>query len=129
MFEEFFNKCEIQNPEKISEQQSEKIKATLQKRVAENSQPTKQPTKEENIMKTKSIRTIMIAAVAAVVGTIGIVGAASTILTREQIRDELAEKNSLTEEFQELRDSIAEYQRNNPDANPDKIGEDPNEWE
>ncbi|MCH5205636.1 MAG: hypothetical protein J1F09_01700 [Oscillospiraceae bacterium] len=71
-------------------------------------------------MKTKTIRTFIIAAVAAVVGTVGVVGAASTILTREQIRDELAEKNSYTEEFQEIRNNIAEAQRENPFLNPEK---------
>ena len=98
MFEEFFDKCELQDPEIISASQSEKIKSALQKRVADNS-PQKHSNKEENIMKTKTIRTFIIAAVAAVVGTVGIIGAASTMYNRDEVVNDLAEQNVPTEAY------------------------------
>ncbi|MCH5208081.1 MAG: hypothetical protein J1F04_04280 [Oscillospiraceae bacterium] len=78
MFEEFFDKCEIQYPETVTAEQSEKIKASLRKMVGENSQ-TKKPAKEENIMKTKTIRTVIIAAAVAALGAVGVAGAASIV--------------------------------------------------
>ena len=101
MFEEFFDKCEIQYPETVTAEQSEKIKASLQKMVGENPQ-TKQPAKEGNIMKTKTIRTIVIAAAIAALGAVGVAGAADmgSLSVRKQISEELAEKNVVTEEFE-----------------------------
>ena len=101
MFEEFFEKCEIQNAEKITEEQSENIKAALQEKLAADNSPSKRPTeeKEKNIMKTKSIRTIIIAAAVAVAGLAGVVGATSALLTREEIAADLATKNSASQEY------------------------------
>ena len=101
MFEEFFEKCEIQNAEKITEEQSENIKAALQEKLAADNSPSKRPTeeKEKNIMKTKSIRTVIIAAAVAVAGLAGVVGATSALLTREEIAADLATKNSASQEY------------------------------
>ena len=98
MFEEFFDKCELQDPEIISASQSEKIKSALQKKVADNS-PQKHSNKEENIMKTKTIRTFIIAAVAAVVGTVGVVGAADSLSVR---KISLADKKAADAQFDEF---------------------------
>ena len=105
MFDEFFNNCEMYDPVTVSEDQHESIKSSLQKRLSGNSQPEK-PAKEKKTMKASfKIRTILVAAVAAL-GAVSIAAAASTILTKEQIRDELAEKNSFTEE---LTDKVKEW--------------------
>ena len=106
MFEEFFDKCELHDPEIISASQSEKIKSALQKKVADNSQHT-QTTKEEKPMKTKTIRTFIIAAVAAVVGTVSIIGAASTMYNRDEVVNDLAEQNVPNEAF---FDRVGDYE-------------------
>lgn len=119
-FKEFFNNCEIHDLVTVSEGQSEKISSSLQKRLADNYDPqSEQHTKEKKTMKkTTTIRTLIIAAAIAIMGALSIVGAASTILTkeqswedltREQIRNELAEKNSYTEEFS---DKLQEWKEN-----------------
>ena len=100
MFEEFFEKCEIQDPEKITQAQSENIRSALQKKLAAD-HPLHTEEKEKSIMKSKSIRTIIIAAAIAVVGLAGVVGATSALLTREEIATDLADKNSVSPEFAE----------------------------
>ena len=105
MFEEFFDKCEIQDPEKITTEQSENIKAALREKIAADySQPKLSgKEKEKDIMKSKSIRTIIIAAAIAVVGLGGVVGASAmgAFHTREEIATDLADKNSVSPEFAE----------------------------
>ena len=108
MFEEFFRDHEIQDPEKITQAQLERIEAALQEKLAAKEPRQKRSVKEENIMTTKSIRTIIIAAAIAVVGTAGVAGAA-TFLTKEQIMAELSEKNTVTEEFTEKIKAAEEY--------------------
>ena len=112
MFEEFFQKYEIRDPEKITTEQSERINAALQQKMAaDNSQPKPSTEeKEKNIMKTKSIRTIIIAAAVAVVGLGGVVGASAMgdFLTSREIAADLAEKNSPTNEY---LDKISEAEK------------------
>ena len=113
MFEEFFNKCEIQYPETVTAEQSEKIKASLRKMVGENPQ-TKKPAKEENIMKTKTIRTVVIAAAIAALGAIGVAGAASAPRFQswedfQQVANELKEKNSVSDNFFEVNERVPSY--------------------
>ena len=102
MFEEFFEKCEIQNSEKIRLEQSENIKAALREKIAaDNSQPeNSDKEKEKDIMKSKSIRTFIIAAAVAVVGAVS-VGATGMLLPSEEIAADLATKNSVTPEWVE----------------------------
>ena len=111
MFEEFFEKCEIQNAEKITEAQSENIKAALQEKLAADNSPSKRPTeeKEKNIMKTKAMRTFIIAAAVAVVGLAGVVGANAmgAFRTSEEIAEDLANKNKVTPEFAEYADEVS----------------------
>ena len=121
MFEEFFQKYEIRDPEKITKAQSKKINAALQKKLAaDNSQPQHSYKEKENdIMKTKSIRTIIIAAAVAVIGAVS-VGATGILLTREEIAADLAEKNGFTPEFAEV---VAEVEsRNKPNEEPNQPG-------
>ena len=110
MFEEFFKNCEMRDPENVTQSQSENIKAALQKKLAaDNSQQNHSDMKKEkDIMKTKSIRTILIAAAVAVIGAVG-VGAASALLTPEEIAADLAEKNSVTPEWVE---KVSQWQEN-----------------
>ena len=114
MFEEFFEKCEIQNSEIITEAQSENIKAALQEKLAADNSPSKRPTeeKEKNLMKTKAMRTFIIAAAIAVVGLAGVVGANAmgAFRTSEEIAEDLANKNKVTPEFAEY---AAEAQKEN----------------
>lgn len=102
MFEEFFENCEMQDSEKMSEEQSENIKAALREKIAADiSQPKiSDKEKEENIMKTKSIRTFIIAAAVAAIGAVG-VSAAGALLTPEEIAADLATKNNVTNEWVE----------------------------
>lgn len=104
MFEEFFNKYEIRDPEKITAEQSDKINTALQKKLAaDNSQPQhSDKEKEKDTMKIKSIRTVIIAAAVAVVGLGAAVAAAGNLLTREEMAADLAEKNGFTPEFAKL---------------------------
>lgn len=112
MFEEFFDKCEIQDPEKITTEQSENIKAALREKIAADySQPKiSGKEKEKDIMKSKSIRTIIIAAAIAVVGLGGVVGATAIgdFLTSKEIAADLATKNSPSQEY---IDKIAEAEK------------------
>lgn len=112
MFEEFFDKCEIQDPEKITTEQSENIKASLREKIAaDDSQPKLSgKEKEKDIMKSKSIRTIIIAAAIAVVGLGGVVGATAIgdFLTGREIAAELATKNSPSQEYY---DKMAEAEK------------------
>lgn len=112
MFEEFFQNCEIRDPEKITTEQSENIKAALREKIAaDNSQPQRSDKeKEENIMKSKAIRTVIIAAAVAVVGLGGIVGASAmgAFRTSEEIAADLADKNSVSPEFAEYVDQAKE---------------------
>ena len=111
MFEEFFEKCEMQNSEKITVEQSENIKAALRKKIAAADPQPVHPTeeKEKDIMKSKSIRTILIAAAVAVVGLGTAVGATSAMLTAEEIAADLATKNSVTPEWVE---KVSEWEEN-----------------
>ena len=104
MFEEFFQKYEIRDPEKITAEQSDKINTALQKKLAaDNSQPQhSDKEKEKDTMKIKSIRTVIIAAAVAVVGLGAAVAAAGNLLTREEMAADLAEKNGFTPEFAKL---------------------------
>ena len=110
MFEEFFRKCEIRDPENITTEQSENIKAALREKLAAGaSQPeTSDKEKEENIMKSKAIRTVIIAAAVAVVGLGGIVGASAmgAFRTSEEIAADLADKNSVSPEFAEYAENV-----------------------
>lgn len=108
MFEEFFQGCGINDPEKITQAQSENIRTALQKKLAaDDPQPEiSDKEKEENIMKSKSIRTVIIAAAVAVAGLCGAVGAAGSSLTREEITAELAGKNNVTPEFAEYAEGV-----------------------
>lgn len=110
MFEDFFQKCEIRDPEKITTAQSDKIRATLQSKLAaDNSQPQiSTEEKEKNTMKTKAIRTIIIAAAVAVVGLGGVVGASAlgAFRTSEEIAADLADKNKVTPEFAEYAEDV-----------------------
>lgn len=110
MFEEFFEKCEIQNSEKIRLEQSENIKAALREKIAaDNSQPeNSDKEKEKDIMKSKSIRTFIIAAAVAVVGAVS-VGATGMLLPSEEIAADLATKNSVTPEWVE---KVSEWEEN-----------------
>ena len=100
MFEEFFERCEIQNAEKITEEQSENIKAALREKLAADNSPSTRSNeeKEKNIMKTKAMRTFIIAAAVAAIGAVG-VSAAGVLLTREEIAADLATKNSASQEY------------------------------
>ena len=111
MFEEFFERCEMQNAEKITEEQSENIKAALREKLAADNSPSTQSNeeKEKNIMKTKPIRTIIIAAAIATVGLAGVVGATSALLTREEIAADLATKNSPSDEYYDKISEAEEY--------------------
>ena len=107
MFEEFFKKCEIRDPEKITKAQYDNIKAALRNKIAaDSSQPENSNEEEKDIMKGKSIRTIIIAAAVAVVGLGATVAAAGNFLTAEGIAAYLAEKNKVTPEFEEYADEI-----------------------
>lgn len=108
MFEEFFQKCEIRDPEKITTEQSENIKTALREKLAaEASQPKiSDKEKEDNIMKSKAIRTVIIAAAVAVAGLGAAVGAAGNFLTSEEIAVDLAEKNKVTPEFAEYENKM-----------------------
>ncbi|MCH5200667.1 MAG: hypothetical protein J1F60_06870 [Oscillospiraceae bacterium] len=103
MFEEFFENCEMQDSEKITAEQSDNIKASLREKIAADiSQPNNSDKeKEKDIMKSKSIRTIIIAAAVAVVGLGAAVTASGDFLTRREIAADLAEKNRVTPEFEE----------------------------
>ena len=107
MFEEFFNKCEIQYPETVTAEQSEKIKASLRKMVGENPQ-IKKTAKEGNNMKTKTIRTVVIAAAVAALGAAGIAASAniSSNLVRQQVIEELEEQNRVGEGFLEHKGEL-----------------------
>ena len=99
MFEEFFENCEMQDSEKMSEEQSENIKAALRNKIAADSlQPKNSNEEEKDIMKGKSIRTIIIAAAVAAIGAVG-VSAAGALLTPEEIAADLATKNNVTNEW------------------------------
>lgn len=102
MFEEFFENCEMQDSEKITAEQSENIKASLRQKIkADISQPNNSDKeKGKDIMKSKSIRTIIIAAAVAVIGAVG-VSAAGALLTVEEIAADLATKNNVTNEWVE----------------------------
>lgn len=106
MFEEFFHKYEIRDPEEITPAQSKKINEALQQKMTADNSQVKHSTedKEKNIMKTKSIRTIIIAAAVAVVGLGGVVGASAMgdFLTSREIAAKLEEKNSPTNEYLEM---------------------------
>ena len=110
MFEEFFENCQMQDSEKITAEQSENIKAALREKIAaDNSQPKNSgKEKEKDIMKAKSIRTMIIAAAVAVVGLGGIVGASAmgAFRTSEEIAADLADKNSVSPEFAEYADGV-----------------------
>lgn len=110
MFEEFFKKCEIRDPEKITQAQSENIKAALRQKIAaDNLQPKiSDKEKEKDIMKSRSIRTFIIAAAVAVVGAVS-VGATGMLLTSEEIAADLATKNSVTPEWVE---KVSEWEEN-----------------
>lgn len=111
MFEEFFERYGISDPEIITEEQSENIKAALQKKLAADNSPSKRSDeeKEKDIMKTKSIRTIIIAAAVAVAGLAGAVGATSAILTSKEIAADLATKNNVTPEWV---DKVSDWEEN-----------------
>lgn len=117
MFEEFFEKCEIQDPEKITEAQSENIRSALQKKLAAD-HPLHTEEKEKSIMKSKSIRTIIIAAAVAVVGLGGVVGATGNFLTSREIAADLAEKNKATPEFIEMVSEAEEISGREAHATP-----------
>ena len=110
MFEEFFENCEMQDSEKMSEEQSENIKAALRKKIAADSLQPKisDKEKEENIMKTKSIRTFIIAAAVAAIGAVG-VSATGALLTAEEIAADLATKNNVTNEWVE---KVSDWEEN-----------------
>ena len=101
MFEEFFENCEMQDSEKMSEELSENIKASLRKKIAADSLQPNNSDKEKgkDIMKSKSIRTIIIAAAVAVVGLGAAVGATGALFSREEAMAEVAGKNKVTPEF------------------------------
>ena len=112
MFEDFFEQYDMQNSEEITTEQSERIKAALREKIAADiSQPkNSDKEKEKYIMKSKSIRTIIIAAAIAVVGLGGVVGASAmgAFRTPDEIAVDLADKNSVSPEFAEFADEVRE---------------------
>lgn len=117
MFEEFFEQCKMQDSEKITAERSENIKAALRKKIAaEISQPKNSvKEKEKDIMKTKSIRTIIIAAAVAVAGLGAAVAATGNFLTPREIAADLAEKNKVTPEFEEYASGFSAEIEGEPD--------------
>lgn len=109
---DFFNNCEIRDIVPVSEDQSENIKSSLQKRLAGDHQQPERPTKEEKIMKkSTTIRTVLIAAAVAAAGAISLIGSANTVPVSDFIAPEssVTESNAPEDIVPDETDTLSEY--------------------
>lgn len=104
LINEFFNNCEICDQVPVSEDQSEKIRSSLQKRLANEKTQPGQPVKEEKAMKkSTTIHSLVIAATAAAVGALSLIVSANTAPVSEFTAPESSiADNSVPNETDEL---------------------------
>ena len=118
MFEEFFNDCGILDPEQLSDEQSENIKSSLKKRLADGDHPqAERQTKEEKIMKASSkIRTLMLAATVAAAGAMSLIVSANTVPISDVVipknEKPAAEKISIPDNRDAAAEQFDEFYKN-----------------